>query len=132
LSEVERWRKIVDALRVRDAKLGAFLDHARVHSVTPERVHISFEKNSVFEGALEDKETRAALAASAADFLGKAPELCLEHLATESTVTVFEMDRQARLSRDKELVERARQHPAVQEAVRVLGARVKHIEIPEA
>jgi hypothetical protein len=116
-------------LRKKDARLGAFLDHAQVHTVNADVIHVSFDPQSVFEGTLDPKETREQLAQAAETLFGRLPNLNLVR-KDASGQTVFEVDRQARLAREQELLEQARRHPVIQEAIRVLGARVKHIELP--
>lgn len=130
----ERWRRIVDPIRKVDAALGAFLDHAVVLEVSSARLRVGFERDSVFRSAAKEPETRKHILSSAETTLGIKPELeWVDHAPSTDGVgvTVFAVDKQARLTRHREALDRARSHPLVEEAVRVLGARVKNIEIPE-
>lgn len=130
----ERWRRIVDPLRAHDAALGAFLDHAHVYEVSPARLRVGCERNSVFAQTLNDPQTHRRILDSAAAILGARPVLDWVEQAPAPDSdgrTVFAVDKEARVAREREAVERARSHPVVTEAVRVLGARVKHIDVPE-
>jgi DNA polymerase III subunit gamma/tau len=130
----ERWRRIVDPIRQSDAGLGAFLDHAVVLEVSSERLRVGFERDSVFRSAANEPNTRLQILQSAERVLGVKPSLEWVDgapVADGAGQTVFAVDKAARLTRHREALDRARSHPVVEAAVRVLGARVKNIEIPE-
>lgn len=131
----ERWRRIVDPIRQTDAGLGAFLDHAVVLEVSSERLRVGFERDSVFRSAANEPNTRSQILRAAEQVLGSKPTLEWVDgapLADGAGQTVFAVDKAARLTRHREALDRARSHPVVEAAVRVLGARVKNIEIPES
>ncbi len=130
----ERWRRIVDPIRKTDAALGAFLDHAVVFEVSKDKLRVGFERDSVFRNTANEPETRAQILRSAEQILGMTPALeWVENAPTTDPTgrTVFAVDKQARVTRHREALDRARSHPVVEAAVRVLGARVRNIEIPE-
>lgn len=130
----ERWRRIIDPLRRVDAGLGAFLDHAYPFQVSRELVKVGFERDSVFRSTIVDPNNRLKIQEAAYRVLDARPRFeWIENatMETSSTRTVFDVDKEARLKRQREALERARSHPMVTEAVRVLGARVKNIAIPE-
>ncbi len=130
----ERWRRIIDPLRRVDAGLGAFLDHAYPFEVTRDTVRIGFERDSVFRSTIVDPNNRLKIQEAAYRVLDAKPRFeWIENATPEttSTRTVFEVDKEARVKRQRDALERARSHPMVTEAVRVLGARVKHIAVPE-
>jgi DNA polymerase-3 subunit gamma/tau len=130
----ERWRRIVDPIRRTDAALGAFLDHAVVFEISKERLRVGFERDSVFRNTANEPETRQQILRSAEALLQSKPLLEWVENAPASDPTgrtVFAVDKQARVTRHREALERARSHPVVEAAVRVLGARVRNIEIPE-
>jgi DNA polymerase III subunit gamma/tau len=130
----ERWRRIIDPLRRVDAGLGAFLDHAFAFEITRETVRIGFERDSVFRSTIIDPQNRIKIQEAAYRVLEARPQFeWIENAASEpgNTRTVFDVDKQARLKRHRDALERARAHPMVTEAVRVLGARVKNIAVPE-
>jgi len=130
---VERWRLIVDVIRPSDPKLGAFLDHAQVERVEPDQIHLRYEKGTVTESALADKDNQRAVRDAAQKVMGSHPELQMTPTdAPGGGASVFEVDRQSRAIQRQAAVDQARNHPMVQEAVRVLGARVKNIELPES
>ena len=135
LAPLERWRQIVDTLRERDPKLGAFLDHAQIHQINNEAIELSFERTSVFADVFQDAATRNAVLGVATEWFGQSPKLVVHEEAPVAEGgtprTVFEVDRQSRQARQREAIDTARQHPVVLEAIRVLGARVKHIELPK-
>ncbi|MEN9579461.1 MAG: hypothetical protein RJA70_2470 [Pseudomonadota bacterium] len=133
LAELDRWRALVDVVRAGDAKLAAFLDHARIVTVSREQIVVSYEQASFFHAALDPAETRAQLGRAASQLLGCSPVVELRANVEGAAVqTVFDQDRQAREDKRLTAIEQAKQHPVVQEAVRVFGARIKAIELPEA
>ncbi len=109
------------------------MDHAQVLSVERESILVSYEHDSVFPAGLDPTETRLAVTRAARELLGSSPSVELKFGANgTSAETVFEQDRQAREAKRKQAIEQARQHPAVLEAVRVFGARIKGIELPDS
>lgn len=137
LSSVERWRLIANAIRETDPKLGAFLDHAEVLAIDAERIHLRIERGSFFHNEVTSNDTKRRITEVASRILGGAPEIEFEAPLIDSErsdlagETVFRKDKEAREQREREEIERARSHPVVLEAVRVLGARVKNIELPK-
>lgn len=130
----ERWRRIVDPIRKIDVALGAFLDHAVVFEVSPQRLRVGFERDSVFRSAGNEPETRKHVLEAAQQVFGSTPTLEWVDNAPVTDAsgrTVFAVDKEARVTRHRQALERARSHPVVEEAVRVLGARVRNIEVPE-
>lgn len=131
----ERWRRIVDPIRKTDAALGAFLDHAVVFEVSKERIRVGFERDSVFRNTANEPETRQQILRSAESLLHTQPVLeWVENVppSAQDGRTVFSVDKQARVTRHREALDRARSHPVVEAAVNILGARIKNIEIPES
>ena len=132
LSRVERWRAIVDQLRSEDPKLGAFLDHAGVITVNEQVVHVSYEQDSVFRSVTTEAGLHEALRLAAGRLFGSQPEIHLQCTNAEKPGdTVFAADKQARLERHRKQEEAARNHPVVRDAVEILGARLKRIELPQ-
>lgn len=154
-SPVERWRQIVNAVSLSDPKNGAFLAHAEVLDADKHRIHLRYERGSVASMALEDREVQAQICQIASTLFGAVPELTLVPREPENTIvrptsprldtlaasddvsvssspqSVFAVDREQRALAEQAALTEARNHPMVQEAVRVLGARLKHIELPK-
>lgn len=133
---VERWRRVVDAIRLGNPKLGAFLDHAEVYSVGGDEIRLGIDKNSMFHGEVTSPATRAEIADAAERVFGQRPAVVFESSKHDSlspsSETVFARDKEARARKEREDIERARAHPVVLEAVRIFGARVKNIELPKS
>ncbi len=131
-SDVERWRLVVDRLRDEEPKLGAFLDHADVAEATRRKLHLRYQPGSVVDVALQEKSTLGLIRQAAQSLLGRAPEIVTEVAAAAvNGQSVFAVDKQARLDSERAALQEARNHPVLLEAVRVLGARVKNIELPK-
>ncbi len=131
-SDVERWRLVVDRLRDEEPKLGAFLDHADVVEATRRKLHLRYQPGSVVDVALQEKSTLGLIRQAAQSLLGRAPEIVTEVAAAAvNGQSVFAVDKQARLDSEQAALQEARNHPVLLEAVRVLGARVKNIELPK-
>jgi DNA polymerase-3 subunit gamma/tau len=137
VSPVERWRQVVDAIRGQSPKLGAFLDHAEVARVDGECIELAMGKDSMFHAEVTSSRTIAEIAEAAATVFGTRPRVQFQSRdgipsSVPPSETVFAKDKEARAKKEREEIERARAHPVVLEAVRVLGARVKNIELSKA
>jgi hypothetical protein len=153
---VERWRQVVNAISLSDPKNGAFLAHAEVLETDQHRIRLRYERGSIASMALEDRAVQAKICQVASTLFGSLPELSLHQREPESgTVarpasprpeptpaieeageistpqSVFAVDREQRALAEQAALAEARNHPMVLEAVRVLGARLKHIELPK-
>jgi hypothetical protein len=133
---VERWRRVVDQIRARDPKLGAFLDHAEVLEMSAEKIELGFARDSLFYAEVTSKATHREIVEAAYSVFAARPLVEFQtqtnvDQAPPSTETVFARDKEARALKQREDDERARSHPVVLDAVRVLGARIKNIELPK-
>jgi DNA polymerase-3 subunit gamma/tau len=146
LPPVERWRRILDRLATDDPKTAAFLAHAEVLEVNNQRIRLSYEKGSIASVAFQDPSTQPAVRQIAAELLGAGIELMLNEAPGRATPgdgasksgpdsaapqSVFSVDKEQRERAEQAAIAEARNHPAVQEAIRVLGARLKNIELPK-
>jgi hypothetical protein len=130
---LRRWRELLDSLRESDPKLAAFLEHAQAVEVGPKKIVIRYEKASVVEVALKDETNKAILLEKAHALLGERPTLHTEPaVAKLNGDTVFSVDRDKREAQHQADIAAAKSHELVQEAIRVLGARVKTIELPKS
>jgi hypothetical protein len=133
---VERWRQVVDKIRQRDPKLGAFLDHAEVLEVSGHCIRLGIDKHSLFRSEVTSRTTQQEIAEVAAQVFGRKPTVEFETSSIDSgsptSETVFAKDKEARTQKERDDIERAKAHPVVLEAVRVFGARVKSIELPKS
>jgi hypothetical protein len=127
---IERWRAVIAPLRQADAKLGAFLDHAEVVSADDRAIHIRYPSGSLVEMALKEPGIALRIEQAAEALFGVRPAFQAEVAeGNRANNSVFEVDKQARQVEQKEAILQAKNHPYVQEAVRVLGARIKNIEL---
>ncbi len=127
------WRRLLDALRATEPKLAAFLEHAQALEVGATRISIRYEKASVVEVALQDPTTITTLLDHAETLWGQRPQLSAEPAAARlNGETVFSVDKQRRDEQHQAEIDAAKNHHMVQEAIRVLGARVKNIELPKS
>lgn len=129
---VERWRQIVDSLRDTDAKLGAFLDHAEVVAANATLVHVRYERGGMAEMALKEASSAKAVIDAAERLFGARPQFVHELTAAPANgQSVFSVDKHAREASVQAALDDARNHPVLLEAVRVLGARIKSIDLPK-
>ncbi len=129
---VEAWRAVVEPLRATDPKLGAFLDHAEVIAADAQSVSIRYQPGSMVDLALKEPGIVKRIEDSARALFGGQPAFVAEVVqGPQSGNSVFAVDKQARQTEQREAITQARNHPMVQEAVRVLGARIKNIELPK-
>jgi DNA polymerase-3 subunit gamma/tau len=136
VSPVELWRQVVDGIRGGNPKLGAFLDHAEVIRIDGECIQLGIDKHSLFHGEVTSQSTLREIAEAARLVFGTRPRVQFDSRELGGSTappseTVFAKDKEARLQKERDEIERARAHPVVLEAMRVFGARVKNIELPK-
>jgi hypothetical protein len=127
------WRRILARVSARSAEIGAFLGHAVPLRVSAEAIEVAFEVGSVFAERATSPDAIALLERAAAAELGTTPRVTIERDSartqgqpTVATVLVAERD----AARER-AVTTALEHPAVRDAIAVLGARVRDVHLPD-
>lgn len=120
------WTRVVHRVRATRPELAAVLNHAVPKEVSSDQVVVAYSQRSVFTNAAQHKETLEALEVAARQELGRAPRIHIE-LGEARGETVSEVEARRREAERRAAIDRARNHPLVLEAQRVLGARVKRV-----
>ena len=122
------WRRVLDVLGQNRPDLVAILKHTAPLTVDAEALTLGYEVGNVLEAPMRSPECAALLREAAVLVFGREPKISLQPLETRQP-TLAETDRRARELEKRAAVDRAERHPSVRDAVEILGARVKRIEI---
>ena len=128
---LEQWRRVLECLGQTRPDLVAFLKHAVPLDINPEVLLLGHEPGNVLESAMRSTECLDALRGAALECFGQQPKVVFQHV-TGNAPTLAEIDKRAREQQKRAAVDRAQQHQSVRDAVEILGARVKRIEVSES
>jgi DNA polymerase-3 subunit gamma/tau len=129
---LEVFRSIVARVRAARPELAACLHHAAIIDAKPERLALAFEAGTIFERTASTPEALELLRAAAREVFGVEPPIVLETRGANAAHTsVSAVENQERSERKRDALARAKQHPKIAEASRILGARLKEIRLPE-
>jgi DNA polymerase-3 subunit gamma/tau len=129
---IETFRGVIGRLREARPELAACLQHAAVVRAGPEGITLAFEAGTIFERTASAPEALSVLRSAAREHFGVEPPIALEtRNGGGARATVSEAESQERTERRREAVARAKQHPRIAEATRILGAKLKEIRLPE-
>lgn len=123
------WQSFVEQSRTRHPALAAILEHARPISFDSTQVSLGYASGTFYAEAMRDKQNRLLLEQLLVQHFGKAPKLVLSATDSKETpvATLAETIEQNQAKHDKNVQESAKNHPAVQDAVRILGGTIKTI-----
>jgi DNA polymerase III subunit gamma/tau len=124
------WRRILDTLGQSRPDLVAILKHTAPLAVSADALTLGYETGNVLEIPMRSPECLAALREAAIGCFGREPKISFQPV-TGSLATLADSDKRAREREKRAAVDRAEKHPSVRDAVEILGARVKRIEIGE-
>jgi DNA polymerase-3 subunit gamma/tau len=124
------WRRVLDVLGQSRADLVAILKHTVPLGISAEALTLGYEAGNVLEIPMRSPETGAALREAAITCFGSEPKIVFQPVVGQLP-TLAEADKRAREREKRAAVDRAERHPSVRDAVEILGARVKRIEIGE-
>jgi hypothetical protein len=125
---LSEWRRVLDVLGQSRPDLVAILKHTVPLSVSAEAVILGYEAGNVLEVPMRSPECSAALREAASRCFGREPNVAFQTVAGHLP-TLAETDKRAREREKRAAVDRAEKHPSVRDAVEILGARVKRIEV---
>lgn len=128
---LEQWRRVLECLGQTRPDLVAFLKHAVPLDINPEVLLLGHEQGNVLESAMRSTECLEALRGAALACFGQQPKVVFQYV-TGNAPTLAEIDKRAREQQKRAAVDRAQQHQSVRDAVEILGARVKRIEVSES
>jgi DNA polymerase III subunit gamma/tau len=121
-------RRVLDLLGQSRQDLVAILKHTAPLEVSADALTLGYEPGNVLEAPMRSPECMAQLRDAAVSVFGREPKILLLPMETR-VPTLAETDRRAREREKRAAVVRAERHPSVRDAVEILGARVKRIEI---
>jgi hypothetical protein len=124
-------RRVLDVLGQTRQDLVAILKHTAPLVVSADALTLGYEAGNVLEAPMRSPECLAQLRDAAVSVFGREPKIVLQPLETR-VPTLAERDRRAREREKRAAVDRAERHPSVRDAVEILGARVKRIEIGDS
>jgi hypothetical protein len=124
------WRRVLDVLGQSRADLVAILKHTVPLGISAEALTLGYEAGNVLEIPMRSPETGAALREAAITCFGSEPKIVFQSVVGHQP-TLAEADKREREREKRAAVDRAERHPSVRDAVEILGARVKRIEIGE-
>jgi DNA polymerase III subunit gamma/tau len=122
------WRRVLDVLGQSRPDLVAILKHTVPLGVGADVVKLGYEVGNVLEVPMRSPECSAALREAAATCFGREPKVVFEPVVGNMP-TLAETDKRIREREKRAAVDRAERHPSVRDAVEILGARVKRIEV---
>ena len=129
LKGMDAWKKLVDEINSRRPSLGSFLSHARIRKVEPGQIIIAFELDSFFGEQVRLPRNKKEIQRMASTFFGCETQLSVEDAEESDSPSLAEKTDKARQKEMDEKRKLAMEHPAVQEAIRVFGAKVERVEI---
>jgi DNA polymerase-3 subunit gamma/tau len=128
------WRLIVEHLRAAQPALASVFEHAMPVEVGPERVLLGFESGSGFLALrANEREVLEALTTAVRGFYGVNTAVVIDPTPRPAggvkTVAAADAERRsAELARARAAVQ---EHPVVKEALRVFGAQLRDVRLPD-
>jgi hypothetical protein len=109
--------------------LAAILRHATPRQVDPERLELGYEADYALVGNVRTSECTSLLERSAVELWGVKPEIVFS--TGPQGQTLADLERAEREERRRQALDRAENHPCVREAIDVLGARIKRVDLAD-
>lgn len=131
----EAWGRAVDALRKASPRQGKSLSFARFLGFTPEGARIAFPRDAAFHRAQVTGMSRPLVEAKLAEALGRPVKLLEEQDAdafAQAPRSIAEVEAADRASREKRIVQKVKEHPAVRAVLTHLGGSIEHVQVLEA
>jgi hypothetical protein len=129
-SDVERWRRAVDALRESQPRHGKSLSYARFLGFTPEGVKLAFPADAAFHRSQIIGMSRSMVEGELSAAL-KRPIKVVEDTSAaamqNAPKSIAEVEASDRSSREKSIDEKVRAHPALRSVLRHLGGALEHV-----
>ncbi|HEV3191211.1 MAG TPA: hypothetical protein VGY54_11970, partial [Polyangiaceae bacterium] len=131
--EVEPWRAILERVRLARPALASVLEHAAILEVTAARIAIAFESSAAFLAARAgEPESLEVLTREARAYFGEQTQVVLDRsvnpMPHARTVASLDADlRSAELAKARAAIEG---HAVVQEALRIFGAKIRDVKLP--
>jgi hypothetical protein len=134
-AEADAWARAVDALRQVHPRQGKSLSHARFLGFAPEGARIAFARDAAFHRTQVTGMSRPLVEAELARSLGR-PVRLLEQTDAEAFAqaprSIAEVEAADRATREKRIVEKVREHPAIRAVLTHLGGAIEHVQVLDA
>jgi hypothetical protein len=127
-ASLAQWRQVLDLLGQSRTDLVAILKHTVPVAIGADALTLGYEVGNVLEIPMRSPECLAALREAATRFFGREPKIVFQPVAANQP-TLADADKRIREREKRAAVDRAEKHPSVRDAVEILGARVKRIEV---
>lgn len=128
LKKLETWAALLKPMRETRADLAAVLNHAMLLELGPERIRLGFDRHTVFRGRADSEESKEAILTASVAMFGCEPELRFEFEQPDQALhTVATLEAERRERERLQAIARAKNHPLVKAAERLLEARVKRV-----
>ena len=129
---MQEWAGFIEALREGRPALAAVLEHGVPRVVTPERIVLSFQRNSFYGRQAAAPAAREAIAEVALARLKATPELEIRFdldETAEGSKTVAAVEAGRRDARMKQRRREALDHPIVRDAIQVFSGSTGRINV---
>lgn len=132
----QTWPSFVATVRASKPGLAATLEHGRPLKFGPDGVELGYVPKTFYWEKAHDPDCKSAIEASLTAMFGKAVPLKMTAVEPSEEVVVEESladaaDRK-RKNRHEEIVTGAREHPAVRDALSILGGEIKEVVVRES
>jgi hypothetical protein len=130
----DRWRGAVDAVKARSSRHGASLAFGRLVSLREGWISLAFTREASFHRATVAGTGRPIIEQALTEHFGRPTRVELQDDTAGAGPSIAEQDAQVRETRERGAEAKAKGHPAVLAALRVLGGELEHIRVlePEA
>jgi hypothetical protein len=130
-----RWKNAVDAVRTAFPRHGKSLSFARLISISPGEVRVSFGSANSFHRATVLGSARLDVEKILTQVLGS-PHKLAEELSQEAWTnaprSIAELEADDRMMRERNIDGRARDSDAVKSILKYLGGNVEHVQVLDA
>jgi DNA polymerase-3 subunit gamma/tau len=124
------WARLVDRVRQVKPSVASVLEHARVLRFDPQGVELGFPANTFYWESVRDADARSVLSQLLQEQLGQVVPLKLAPLdgdADDAPASLAAMNDESRRLRLQKIQQVALAHPAVREAITVLGGEITEV-----
>lgn len=124
---------VCDQLRDEHMELVAYLEQSTPLVCDGQRLQVALEPGYLFESSLTSKESLAALTQALVALWGPHAEfeVIKDSSAAAPEQTVAEARKSKRRQEREQLIAEVKNHPRIQRAVELLGARIRDVTLPE-
>ncbi|MHB8877359.1 MAG: DNA polymerase III subunit gamma/tau [Myxococcaceae bacterium] len=134
LSQLDRWRAAVEAVKTSHPRHGKSLGFGRLVALRPGEAVLAFPKDAAFHRATVTGSGRANVEGVLSAHFGRPTRLVdepSEAACAAAAVSFAEEESRQKLDREKGIEAKVRAHPAVRAAMRILGGELEQVQVLE-